>query len=122
MVEMIRSSFPAFEGNGINPSCQLDVAKLGTDLDGDIPADVKAVALDSLKNPSLLLQSVNAYTSRMKMLVHRETEKIDIRADAELLRYYFFHLTYSFFKNRNVRVRYSCHIMMILCTIFLNNF
>ncbi|XP_047049873.1 AUGMIN subunit 5-like [Lolium rigidum] len=87
MVEMIRSSFPAFEGNGINSSCQLDVAKLGTDLDGEIPADVKAVALDSLKNPSLLLQSINAYTSRMKLLVHKETEKIDIRADAELLRY-----------------------------------
>ncbi|KAM0880052.1 hypothetical protein ACQ4PT_033838 [Festuca glaucescens] len=87
MVEMIRSSFPAFEGNGINSTCQLDVAKLGTDLDGEIPADVKAVALDSLKNPSLLLQSINAYTSRMKLLVHKETEKIDIRADAELLRY-----------------------------------
>ena len=103
-VEMIRSSFPAFEGNGINSSCQLDVAKRGTDLDGEIPADVKAVALDSLKNPSLLLQSVNAYTSRMKMLVHKETEKIDIRADAELLRYYFFiHLSESYFKNRHVR-------------------
>uniref|UniRef100_M8CVR3 AUGMIN subunit 5 n=1 Tax=Aegilops tauschii TaxID=37682 RepID=M8CVR3_AEGTA len=87
MVEMIRSSFPAFEGNGINSSCQIDVAKLGTDLDGEIPADVKAVALDSLKNPSLLLQSINSYTSRMKMLVHKETDKIDIRADAELLRY-----------------------------------
>lgn len=87
MVEMIRSSFPAFEGNGINSSCQLDVAKLGTDLDGEIPPDVKAVALDSLKNPSLLVQSIITYTSRMKTLVRKETDKIDIRADAELLRY-----------------------------------
>ncbi|KAL5205975.1 hypothetical protein ABZP36_034184 [Zizania latifolia] len=87
MIEMIRSSFPAFEGSGINSSCHLDAAKLGIDLDGEIPQDVKAVALDSLKNPSLLLQSIITYTSRMKILVHKETDKIDIRADAELLRY-----------------------------------
>nr|CAB3453304.1 unnamed protein product [Digitaria exilis] len=87
MIETIRSSFPAFEGSGINSSCQLDAAKLGIDLDGEIPTDVKAVALDSLKNPSMLLQSIITYTSRMKTLVHRETDKIDIRADAELLRY-----------------------------------
>uniref|UniRef100_J3MX58 AUGMIN subunit 5 n=2 Tax=Oryza brachyantha TaxID=4533 RepID=J3MX58_ORYBR len=86
-IEMIRSSFPAFEGSGINSSSQLDAAKLGIDLDGEIPQDVKAVALDSLKNPSLLLQSIITYTSRMKILVHKETDKIDIRADAELLRY-----------------------------------
>ncbi|KAG8049687.1 hypothetical protein GUJ93_ZPchr0009g439 [Zizania palustris] len=87
MIEMIRSSFPAFEGSGINSSCHLDAAKLGIDLDGEIPQDVKAVVLDSLKNPSLLLQSIITYTSRMKILVHKETDKIDIRADAELLRY-----------------------------------
>uniref|UniRef100_A0A0E0B2H2 AUGMIN subunit 5 n=1 Tax=Oryza glumipatula TaxID=40148 RepID=A0A0E0B2H2_9ORYZ len=87
MIEMIRSSFPAFEGSGINSSSQLDAAKLGIDLDGEIPQDVKAVALDSLKNPSLLLQSIITYTSRMKILIHKETDKIDIRADAELLRY-----------------------------------
>ncbi|OEL26954.1 AUGMIN subunit 5 [Dichanthelium oligosanthes] len=85
MVETIRSSFPAFEGSGINSSCQLDAAKLGIDLDGEIPTDVKAVAMDSLKHPSLLLQSIITYTSRMKTLIHRETDKIDIRADAELL-------------------------------------
>uniref|UniRef100_A0A804UDL3 AUGMIN subunit 5 n=1 Tax=Zea mays TaxID=4577 RepID=A0A804UDL3_MAIZE len=87
MIETIRSSFPAFEGSGINSSCQLTAAKLGIDLDGEIPTDVKAVALDSLKNPFLLLQSIITYTSRMKTLIHRETDKIDIRADAELLRY-----------------------------------
>ncbi|KAG8056641.1 hypothetical protein GUJ93_ZPchr0002g26482 [Zizania palustris] len=89
MIEMIRSSFPAFEGSGINSSCQLqlDATKLSIDLDGEIPQDVKSVALDSLKNPSLLLQSIITYTSRMKILIHKETDKIDIRADAELLRY-----------------------------------
>jgi hypothetical protein len=87
MIETIRSSFPAFEGSGINSTCQLDAAKLGIDLDSEIPTDVKAVALDSLKNPSLLLQSVITYTLCMKTLIHRETGKIDIRADAELLRY-----------------------------------
>lgn len=89
MIETIRSSFPAFEGSGINSTCQLDAAKLGMDLDCEIPTDVKAVALDCLKNPSLLLQSVITYTSRIKTLIHRETNKIDIRADAELLRCYF---------------------------------
>ena len=97
MIETIRSSFPAFEGSGINSSCQLYVAKLGIDLDGEIPTDVKAVALDSLKNPTLLLQSIITYTSRMKTLIHRETDKIDIRADAELLRYYMPHLSLIFF-------------------------
>uniref|UniRef100_A0A804MN56 AUGMIN subunit 5 n=1 Tax=Zea mays TaxID=4577 RepID=A0A804MN56_MAIZE len=87
MIETIRSSFPAFEGCGINSSCQLDAEKLGIDLVGEIPTYVKLVALDSLKNPFMLLQSIITYTSRMKTLIHRETDKIDIRADAELLRY-----------------------------------
>ncbi|KAJ4811024.1 AUGMIN subunit 5 [Rhynchospora pubera] len=87
MIERIRISFPAYEGNGISSTCQMDVAKLGSDMDGDIPEDVKAVAVEALRNPSLLLHSVTMHTSRVKALIHRETEKIDIRADSELLRY-----------------------------------
>nr|XP_019703980.1 AUGMIN subunit 5 [Elaeis guineensis] len=87
MIERIHSTFPAYEGSGINLNPQLDAAKLGLDLDGEVPEDIKTVALDALKNPYLLLQSITTYTSRVNMLIHRETEKIDIRADAELLRY-----------------------------------
>jgi len=90
MIGRIRSTFPAYEGSGINLNSQLEAAKLGIELDGELPEDVKAVALDSLRNPSMLLQSISLYTSRISTLVHRESEKIDIRADAELLRYTFF--------------------------------
>ncbi|KAL5986693.1 hypothetical protein ACLOJK_015026 [Asimina triloba] len=87
MLEKICNSFPAYEGNSIHLSPQLEAAKLGIDFDGEIPEDVKAVAINALKNPPLLLQAITSYTLRMKTLVHKETEKIDIRADAELLRY-----------------------------------
>lgn len=88
MIEVIHSTFPAYEGSGINVNSQLDAVKLGIDLEGEIPEDVKAVATDALNNPLLLLQSITMYTSRVKTLIHKETEKIDIRADAELLRYH----------------------------------
>ncbi|ONK56479.1 uncharacterized protein A4U43_C10F9140 [Asparagus officinalis] len=87
MIERIRSTFPAYEGNGINLNSQLEAAKLGIELYSELPEDVKVVAIDALRNPSLLLQSISLYTSRVSSLIHRESEKIDIRADAELLRY-----------------------------------
>ncbi|KAH7689288.1 HAUS augmin-like complex subunit 5 protein [Dioscorea alata] len=87
MIEKIRIMFPAYEGSGININSALDAAKLGIDIDGEIPDDVTAVSLEALKNPSLMIQSITLYTSRVNTLIHRETEKIDIRADAELLRY-----------------------------------
>lgn len=86
MIDKIRSAFPAYEGTGIHLNPQLEAAKLGIDFDGEIPDDVKAIAMNALRNPPLLLQAVTAYTSRLKTLIHREMEKIDIRADAELLR------------------------------------
>lgn len=87
MIERIRSTFPAYDGNGINLNSQLEAAKLGVELDSELPEDVKAAAIDALRNPSLLLQSMTLFTSRVSTLIHRESEKIDIRADAELLRY-----------------------------------
>ncbi|MCL7046684.1 hypothetical protein MKW94_008195 [Papaver nudicaule] len=87
MIEKIRNSFPAYEGSGIHVNSQLEASKLGLDCDGDIPDEVKAVVLKALKNPPQLLQSITMYTMRLKTLISRETEKIDIRADAELLRY-----------------------------------
>ncbi|XP_072980207.1 AUGMIN subunit 5 isoform X1 [Typha angustifolia] len=87
MIERIHSTFPAYDGCGVNVNSQLDGAKLGLDLDGEVPEDVKVIAIDALKNPSLLLQAITTYTLRVRTHIHRETEKIDIRADAELLRY-----------------------------------
>lgn len=87
MIEKIRSSFPAYEGGGILLNPQLEAAaKLGFDFDGELPDDVRTIIINCLKRPPQLLQSITAYTSRLKSLVSREIEKIDVRADAETLR------------------------------------
>ncbi|XAR51619.1 hypothetical protein NMG60_11006296 [Bertholletia excelsa] len=87
MIEKIRNSFPAYEGSGIHLSPQLETAKLGFDFDGDLPDEVREVILSCLNSPPQLLQAITAYTQRIKMLIKREIEKIDVRADAETLRY-----------------------------------
>lgn len=87
MIEKIRSSFPAFEGSGIHLNPQLEAAKLGIDLDGDIPDEVRDVILNCLRSPPQLLLAITTYTQRLKTLITREIEKIDVRADAETLRY-----------------------------------
>uniref|UniRef100_A0A6N2N5T9 AUGMIN subunit 5 n=1 Tax=Salix viminalis TaxID=40686 RepID=A0A6N2N5T9_SALVM len=87
MAERIRNSFPAYEGSGIHLNPQSEAAKFGMDFDGEIPDDVRTVIVNCLKNPPHLLRAITAYTLRLKTLVSREIEKIDVRADAELLRY-----------------------------------
>lgn len=87
MSEKIRSSFPAYEGSGIHLSPQLEAAKLGIDIDGDLPTEIKDVLADCLKSPPQLLQAITSYTQRLKTLITKEIEKIDVRADAEALRY-----------------------------------
>ncbi|KAG6491266.1 AUGMIN subunit 5-like [Zingiber officinale] len=87
LIEKIRRTFPAYEGMGVNLNSQIDAAKLGIEFDGEIPEDAKAIVRDKLKNPSLLLKSITSCAMRDSTLIHKETEKIDIRADAELLRY-----------------------------------
>ncbi|KAL3005882.1 hypothetical protein AAZX31_08G245300 [Glycine max] len=87
MVEKIRSSFPAYEGSGIHLNPQTETAKLGFDFDGQIPDEVRTVIVNCLKSPPQLLQAITAYTLRLKSLISREIEKIDVRADAETLRY-----------------------------------
>lgn len=87
MIEKIRYYFPAFEGSGIHLNPQLGASKLGMDFDGEMPDEVRITILRYLKNPPLLLQAITAYTSRLKALILREIEKIDVRADAEILRY-----------------------------------
>ena len=87
LIERIQNLFPAYEGSGIHSNPQLEAAKLGFDFDGDIPEEVRNVIVNCLKNPPQLLQAITAYTLRLKTLVTREIEKIDVRADAEALRY-----------------------------------
>jgi hypothetical protein len=87
MIEKICSCFPAYEGSGIHLNPQLEAAKLGVDFDGEIPNEVRAVIANCLKSPPQLLQAITAYTLRLKTLISREIEKIDVRAEAETLRY-----------------------------------
>ncbi|CAN0876108.1 AUGMIN subunit 5 [Linum grandiflorum] len=87
MIDRIRVSFPAYEGSGIHSSPQLEAAKLGIDLDGEVPDEVRTIIVHCLKNPPQLLNIITSYTLRLKSLVSREIEKIDVRADAETLRY-----------------------------------
>jgi len=95
-IDKIRSSFPAFEGNGIHSNPQLEAAKLGYDFDGEIPEDVKNVVESCLRSPPLLLQAITAYTQRLKSLIIREIEKVDVRADAEALRSLLYSLSVAF--------------------------
>ncbi|KAK9272663.1 hypothetical protein L1049_003039 [Liquidambar formosana] len=87
MIEKIRNSFPAYEGSGIHLNPQLEAAKLGSDFDGEIPDEVRTVIVNCLRSPPQLLLAITAYTFRLKNLISREIEKIDVRADAEILRY-----------------------------------
>ncbi|KAL7094617.1 hypothetical protein ACP275_11G115000 [Erythranthe tilingii] len=87
MSEKICSSFPAYEGSGIHANPQLEAAKLGIDIDGDLPTEIKELIADCLKSPPHLLQAITSYTQRLKILIIKEIEKIDVRADAEALRY-----------------------------------
>jgi len=84
----IRTNFSAYDGGGSHPDhTQLEVAKLGFEVDGDsIPEEVQETALALLKSPPLLLQALAAFTSRVVAAIAQETEEIDIRADAERLR------------------------------------
>ncbi|XP_051141120.1 AUGMIN subunit 5 [Andrographis paniculata] len=87
MSEKIRNTFPAYEGNGIHSNPQIESSKLGIEPDGDLPAEIKDVITDCLKTPPHLLQAIISYTQRLTTLITREIEKIDVRADAEALRY-----------------------------------
>ncbi|XP_024996684.1 AUGMIN subunit 5-like [Cynara cardunculus var. scolymus] len=87
MIEKIHNSFPAYEGSGIHLNPQLETAKLGIDVDGDIPDEVRDVILNCLRSPSQLLLAVTTYTQRLKAMIAKEIERTDVRADAETLRY-----------------------------------
>lgn len=87
VAEKIRDSFPAYEGSGIHLNSQFEAAKLCIDVDGDVADEVRAVIVNCLKNPPQLLQAITTYTQRLKSIISREIEKIDVRADAETLRY-----------------------------------
>lgn len=88
MADKIRSSFPAYEGNGIHANPQSEAAKLGIDFDFDLPTEIKDMLADCLKSPPKLLLAITSYTQWLKTQITKEIEKIDIRADAEALRYF----------------------------------
>ncbi|KAG0627515.1 hypothetical protein M758_2G207400 [Ceratodon purpureus] len=88
LLDKIRSSFPAYDGGSSQFDGQLEVAKLSFEVEGDgIPEEVKEIAISLLKNPPLLLQTMADYSKRVVATIDSETEKIDVRADAERLRY-----------------------------------
>ncbi|KAL8124716.1 AUGMIN subunit 5 [Apium graveolens] len=87
MIEKIRSSFPAYEGCGIHVNSQSEAAKLGFEFDGEIPEEVRDVIVSCSKSPQQLLLAITSYTERLKSMITKEIEKIDVRADAETLRY-----------------------------------
>lgn len=87
LIERIRNTFPAYDGGGVQGHAHLDAEKLVIDLDGEIPNDVRDLALNLLRSPPQLLRAITTYTARIVNLINRETEKIDVRADAERLRY-----------------------------------
>ena len=86
MIEKIRSSFPAYEGTGVHSNPQSEAAKLGFEFDAALPDDVRTVIVNCLKCPPQLLQAITAHTLRLKSVISKEIEKIDVRADAETLR------------------------------------
>ncbi|KAJ7530109.1 hypothetical protein O6H91_15G079600 [Diphasiastrum complanatum] len=88
LINKIRDTFPAYEGGGSQSEVQLEIVKLGLDVDGEgIPEEVKETALALLKSPPQLLRAMAAYTARVVAMISKETDKIDIRADAERLKY-----------------------------------
>ncbi|KAI3506626.1 hypothetical protein L1887_21186 [Cichorium endivia] len=86
MTKSIHNSFPAYEGIGIHSNPQQETSKLGIDVEGNVPDEIQYMVLNSLKSPPQLLLSVITYTQRLKSIIAKEIEKIDIRADAETLR------------------------------------
>lgn len=88
LIERIQNTFPAYHGGESQQETVLEDRKFGVDMDGElIPEDVREAALSLLKNPPQLLRAIASYTSRVVVSIIQETEKIDIRADAERLRY-----------------------------------
>ena len=86
MADRISNSFPAYEGNGIHSHPEVETAKLSFEYDGEISDEMRGVIVNCLSSPPLLLQAIAAHTLRLKTLISKEIERVDIRADAETLR------------------------------------
>lgn len=88
LIEKIKNVFSAYDGGGTQRETGAEERKLGMDVDWEtIPENVKEIALSLLKNPPQLLRAMAGYTAQILSSIIRETEKIDIKADAERLRY-----------------------------------
>lgn len=87
LLEKVRSTFAAYDGSGSQADAPVEVPKLGFEMDGDgIPEEVRETAMSLLKSPPLLLRAMATYTGRIVAIIRSETNKMDIRADAERLR------------------------------------
>ncbi|XP_010552396.1 PREDICTED: AUGMIN subunit 5-like isoform X2 [Tarenaya hassleriana] len=73
--------------NGIHSHPEMEATKLGFEYNGEIFDEMRTVIANCLRSPPVLLQAIAVYTLRLKTLISREIEKIDARADAEILRY-----------------------------------
>eukprot|EP00250_Pteridium_aquilinum_P000743 c10900_g1_i1 orf=227-2737(+) len=88
ILERIKNIFPAYDGIGSQSEAGSEERKLGMDMDWEsVPEVVKETASSFLKNPPQLLRAMVGYTAQILASIIRETEKIDIKADAERLRY-----------------------------------
>ncbi|MCO5602496.1 hypothetical protein L7F22_056628 [Adiantum nelumboides] len=88
LLERLRSLFPAYDGSGNQNEVGTEEKKVGMDMDWElIPEVVKETASSLLKNPPQLLRALAGYTAQILASIIREIEKIDIKADAERLRY-----------------------------------
>ncbi|KAI5055330.1 hypothetical protein GOP47_0030475 [Adiantum capillus-veneris] len=88
VLERIKGVFPAYDGIGNRNEVGAEERKLGMDMDWElIPEVAKGTASSLLKNPPQLLRALAGYTAQILASIIREIEKIDIKADAERLRY-----------------------------------
>ena len=88
LIEKIRIIFPAYDGVGNQRDGNADERKIGMEIDWEtIPENIKETAVNLLKNPPQLLRAMAGYTAQVLATIVRETEKFDVKADAEKLRY-----------------------------------
>ncbi|KAH7289238.1 hypothetical protein KP509_31G065400 [Ceratopteris richardii] len=88
ILERLKGIFPAYDGSSNQSEVNAEERRLGADIDWEsVPEVVKETAASLLKNPPQLLRALAGYTAQVVSSITQEIEKIDIKADAERLRY-----------------------------------
>lgn len=86
MLERIRTTVPAYNGEGSQGDMQLDLSVAGFE---KAALDVaRETSLSLLKGPQNLLKVLSQYTARVVHLVEREIDKMDSGNEADQLRYF----------------------------------